>query len=227
LNQGIEMLEFMEEGTGRPDVALTIGERVPLRAGPKWMAWITGETPEHKRWRGSPLPPAVAEQLLQLEPANVVLKHLRKDDDGYLATSEINEDHQYRGYARVGLDRTIEMAGVLGAGVWGDALQSWWPGAYELPMLKMLPATIRTLLDQLMHGVAPTLYMVLTDIEGTAIVAEYEGMERPFLIPPGIGQIQFSRVQLDDSPSCRTALTASFNRIREIVGIGERKPFYL
>jgi hypothetical protein len=228
LNREFEMLDCMEDGTCRPGIASKArGGCVPLRSGPKWIAWITSDATEHQRWRGSPLPSTAAQHLLRLEPANVTLKQLCERGDGYLAMSGSGRDGTYRGYAHIGPDRTLEMAGVLGAGVWGDAAQSWWPGAYELPMLRMLSTTVRTLLDQLMQGTTPTLYMALTDIAGTAIVSENEGMERPFLLPSGMERVDFRPVRLNDSPSCRAALTASFNTIREIVGIGEEKPFYL
>lgn len=221
------MLDCVEDGAGRLAAALKLVSRVPLQAGPKWIAWVTSDVAERQRWNGTALPPDTCEQLLQLEPANTLLKYLREDDDGYIATSGTNESGLHRGYARIGPDRTIEMVGVLGVGVWGEASQSWWPGAYEVPMLKMLSTTLRKLLDRSMQGTTPTLFMALTDIDGTAILAEHEGMERPFRLPLGVNQIQFSPVRLDDTPSTRTALTASLNKIREIVGIGSDKPFYL
>jgi hypothetical protein len=220
------MLHSTQDGICFPDTA-SHGARVPLQAGPKWVARVTVDAEYRKRWSGEALPSAAKGKLLELEPVNAVLKHLKEDGGGYIATSDFNEAGLCRGYAMLERDRTIEMAGVLGVGVWGDARRSWWPGAYEVPMLKMLSTTLRSMLDLLLQGTTPVLSMTLTDIEDTAILAEHEGMERPFCLPAGVNQLEFRPVKLVDAPICRSALTASFSKIREIVGIGNDKPFYL
>jgi hypothetical protein len=224
--QEFEMLHSIEDGICRPGVE-HYEAPVSLQAGPKWIARVSAAVENRKRWFDDPLPLAAKEQLLKLEPVNAVLKHISEHGDGYIATTDADGAGLYRGYATISVDRTIEMGGVLGVGVWGDAERSWWPGVYEVPMLKMLSNSLRSMLDLLMQGTTPELVMTLTDIDGTAILAEHEGMERPFRLPRGVNRLQFCPVRLDDAPSCRSALTASFGRVRELVGIGNDKPFYL
>ncbi|WP_250474983.1 hypothetical protein [Caballeronia sp. GAFFF1] len=144
-----------------------------------------------------------------------------------LALSALDAEGRYRGYAYVGQDRVIEMVGVIGAGVWGDSQRTWWPGTYEARMLSMLSSTIRPLLDQLNQGRTAYLFMTVADIEDTAIVTDFEGVERPFALPRGMRAVELEPVRLDDSPSSRSMLVASFNKVREAVGLRNAIPFYL
>ncbi|TKC87675.1 hypothetical protein FAZ69_15380 [Trinickia terrae] len=200
--------------------------RIPLSGGPKWICRIASEPADRRRWRNNPLPVGVAQTLLKLRPADVPMQRIEERERGLLAIPKTDDHGTYRGYAYLAPDRSIEMAGVIGVGPWADQERTWWPGAYELPMLKMLPTAVRTLLDQLLEGVTPFLFMALADIAGTALVTESEGMERPFAIPPGIDTVHFDPVRLDDAPGCRSAVETSFNRIRELAGLKNVKPFY-
>jgi hypothetical protein len=224
----VNVFGFMEEEARRRAAALRAGQGlVDLREGPKWICRIASEPADRQRWLGEQLPVEIESSLLRLNPANVILRDAKPWREGWLAVSATDDEGKYKGYVYAGPDRAIEMIGVLSVGVWADAARTWWPGTYEVPMARMLTATIRSLLDQLFRGSTGYLFMSLVDIEGTSIVAESEGIERPFSIPSGVDTIHFATVRLDDSPACHVALTAAFNRIRKIVGIEETVPFYL
>lgn len=147
--------------------------------------------------------------------------------DGWLAQSDSDSNGRYSGYVYLGSDNSIEMVGVLKVGPWFPESRTWWPGTYELQLLKQLPTSIRQLIDQLDLPAPAYLFMNLIAISGTAIVTESDdGTERPFPIPAHLNTIKFAPVFLDKLAS-REETISSLNKIRQVIGLKTSRPFYL
>lgn len=159
-----------------------------LQDGPKWVCRIV---PDHARAPGEGYRPATsaAGMLGRLKPANVVLTDPVPNADGWLARSSTDGFGRCRAYAHLGADRILEMVGMPGVGPWLDEHDTWWPGAYELPLLEQLSANDSPLRDLFGATAVTHLLMSLTEVDGTALVTESDdGIERPFRIPARVAR---------------------------------------
>ncbi|MGU7771865.1 hypothetical protein ACV229_17055 [Burkholderia sp. MR1-5-21] len=199
-----------------------------LQDGPKWVCRIV---PGHlAQADAEPIPSArVAEMIGNLKPANVALSAGIAHARGWLACSAADSAGRCRAYAHLGVDGTLEMVGMPGVGPWLAERETWWPGAYELPLLEQLPATVQPLLDVVGANACAHLLMSLTAIDGTALVTESDdGIERPFRIPAGVDTMHFDAVRIGGPVSqWREMLVAAFDRVRHLVGLKSARPFYL
>ncbi|RQS71614.1 hypothetical protein DID96_12895 [Burkholderia sp. Bp8963] len=199
-----------------------------LQDGPKWMCLIVPG--QAVRAGAEPISSARAAAMLgRLRPANVALTDSAAHAGGWLARSAPDTAGRCRAYARLDADRTLEMVGMPAVGPWCDERYTWWPGAYELPLLEQLSAIVPPLLDQPGPTAFAHLLMSLTAIDGTALVTESDdGIERPFRIPAGVDTIHFAPVCIDGPAiGWRDAVVDSFDRVRQLVGLKSARPFYL
>ncbi|MFD1557154.1 hypothetical protein ACFSHT_16250 [Paraburkholderia silviterrae] len=199
-----------------------------LQDGPKWVCQIVPSN-ETQSDVGAISSTRMAATFGSLKPANVSLTNCVEHEGGWLASSARDEAGRCRAYAHLGVDRTLEMVGMPGVGPWLDERDTWWPGAYELPLLEQLPAIVAPLLGLGDKTGSAYLLMSLTAIDGTALVTESDnGIERPFRIPGGVDTVHFSPVCIGGPMvRWRGALIAAFDRIRHLVGLKSTRPFYL
>ncbi|WP_246637339.1 hypothetical protein [Burkholderia catarinensis] len=164
-----------------------------------------------------------------MKPANIVLTDPVPHVGGWLARSSTDRAGRCRAYAHLGEDSVLEMVGMPSAGPWLDERDTWWPGAYELPLLELLSAAAPSLPDPLGAAASAHILMSLTEIDGTALVTESDdGIERPFRIPAGVDTVHFTPVCIDGAAEhWRDMLVAAFDRVRRLVGIRSSRPFYL
>ncbi|RBJ71534.1 hypothetical protein C3L29_035770, partial [Pseudomonas sp. MWU12-2534b] len=163
-----------------------------LQDGPKWVCRIVPDhTPRSREGHRSAA--SAAEILGRLKPASVVLTDPVPRAGGCPARPATDGAGRCRAYAHLGANRILEMVGMPGVGPWLDEHDTWWPGAYELPLLEQLAANESPLRD-LLGATAPAhLLMSLTEVDGTALVTESDdGIERPFRIPAGVDTIHFA-----------------------------------
>ncbi|TGN98785.1 hypothetical protein PL79_007130 [Burkholderia sp. USMB20] len=199
-----------------------------LQGGPKWVCRIV---PDHapRSCEGHRSAAGTAETLGRLKPANVALTDPVPSAGGWLARSSTDGAGRCRAYAHLGANRILEMVGMPGVGPWLDEHDTWWPGAYELPLLEQLSANESPLRD-LLGATAPAhLLMSLTEVDGTALVTESDdGIERPFRIPAGVDTIHFAPVRISGPVAqWRETLVTAFDRVRHLVGLRSARPFYL
>jgi hypothetical protein len=225
-----------------PDMSFTIVERarrrtaqvrlgdVPtsLQEGPKWVCHIVPNN-EAQKDVGAISPARVSATFGSLRPANISLTNSVEHEGSWFASSAHDESGRCRAYAHLGVDRTLEMVGMPGVGPWLDERDTWWPGAYELPLLEQLPTIVTPLLDLGDETGSAHLLMSLTAIDGTALVTESDdGIERPFRIPEGVDTVHFAPVCIGGPTVLwRGALIAAFDRVRHLVGLKSTRPFYL
>jgi hypothetical protein len=199
---------------------------LPLADGPKVVTQIRAHDTTAVR-RGEPLSEEDIRPLFELMPSNAEMPQVQSRGDAWLASSAPNGHGRHSQYIYVAADRSIELVGVLAAGGWGNESRTWWPGAYELPLLKAVSSNAPTTLKQLGTGLPASVFISLTDIAGTAIITESDqGIECPFPIPAGIDTLHFAPVHLSETESCRETLAEAFNKIRELVGLKNTMPFY-
>ncbi|RQZ24972.1 hypothetical protein DIE16_34580 [Burkholderia sp. Bp9090] len=199
-----------------------------LQGGPKWVCRIV---PDHapRFCEGHRSAAGTAETLGRLKPANVALTDPVPSAGGWLARSSTDGAGRCRAYAHLGANRILEMVGMPGVGPWLDEHDTWWPGAYELPLLEQLSAKESPLRD-LLGATAPAhLLMSLTEVDGTALVTESDdGIERPFRIPAGVDTIHFAPACIcGPAAQWRETLVTAFDRVRHLVGLRSARPFYL
>lgn len=199
-----------------------------LQEGPKWVCRIVPDPAQRSREGHRPAASA-AGMLGRLKPANVVLTGAVPSAGGWLACSATDAVGRCRAYAHLGADRTLEMVGMPGVGPWLDERDTWWPGAYELPLLEQLSANASPLRELLGTTAAAHLLMSLTEVDGTALVTESDdGIERPFRIPAGVDTIHFAPVWIRGPVAqWRETLVSAFDRVRQLVGLRSARPFYL
>ncbi|RDJ97685.1 hypothetical protein [Paraburkholderia lacunae] len=199
-----------------------------LQDGPKWVCRIV---PDHaQRFReGHRSMASTVEMLGRLKPANVVLTDAAPSDVGSLVRSSTDGAGRCRAYAHLGADWILEMVGMPGVGPWLDEHDTWWPGAYELPLLEQLSANDSPLRDLFEATATAHLLMSLTEVDGTALVTESDdGIERPFRIPAGVDTIHFAPVCIcGPVAQWRETLVTAFDRVRHLVGLRSARPFYL
>lgn len=199
-----------------------------LQDGPKWVCRIV---PDQEPRCGAEHRSAasMAGILGRLKPANVPLTDPVASADGWLARSSTDRGGRCRAYAHVGADRILEMVGMPAVGPWLDERDTWWPGAYELPLLEQLSASGSPLRDLLGATASTHLLMSLTEVDGTALVTESDdGIERPFRIPAGVDTIHFAPVCIrGPAAQWRETLVTAFDRVRHLVGLRSTRPFYL
>ncbi|AXF05925.1 hypothetical protein CUJ88_46965 (plasmid) [Paraburkholderia hospita] len=119
------------------------------------------------------------------------------------------------------------MVGVVKVGPWLTESSAWWPGLYELQLLKELPNSIRQLINQLGLSAPVYLFMNLVAVSGTAIVTESDdGTERPFPLPLDVDTVSFPPVALGES-TYQEEIVDSLNKIRQVIGLKTSRPFYL
>ncbi|MFM0741982.1 hypothetical protein PQQ51_32540 [Paraburkholderia xenovorans] len=199
---------------------------LPLADGPKVVTQIQAHETA-ALGRRKPLSEEDIHPLLSFMPSHIEQLQVQSRGDTWLASSAPDRGGRHSQYIHVAADRSIELVSVLAAGGWGNEARTWWPGAYELPLLKALSANAIPILKQLGTGLPARVFISLTDIAGTAIVTESDlGIECPFPLPAGIDSLHFAPVDLGETESCREALSTSFNTIREIVGLKNTMPFY-
>ncbi|WP_434664792.1 hypothetical protein P5W99_30240 [Paraburkholderia sp. A3BS-1L] len=224
-----------------PDTPFVIVERARWRAaqvrfgnapallqdGPKWVCQIVPS--EAQKDVGEISSARVEAAFGTLKPANVSLTNCVEHEGNWLAASPDDETGRCRAYAHLGVDRTLEMVGMPGVGPWLDERDTWWPGAYELPLLEQLPTIVAPLLGLGDKNGSAYLLMSLTAIDGTALVTESDdGIERPFRIPGGVDTIHFVPVRIGGPAVLwRAVLINAFDRIRHLVGLKSTRPFYL
>jgi hypothetical protein len=223
-----DMLRRLEDEANRRTAAIRAGDTFSsLRDGPKWICRIASGTLRSEPDISQPLHTDASHLLLALRPANVELNSLETHGDGWLAKSEPDCNGKHSGYAYLGSDSSIEMVGVLRIGPWLTESKTWWPGIYELQLLKDLSTSIPQLIKQLRMPAPIYVFMNLIALSGTAIVTESDdGAERPFPIPPSFDTINFSPVLLGDL-SCQEGIVNSLNKIRQLIGLKVSRPFYL
>jgi hypothetical protein len=237
-----DILDAMQEEAYRRAAEIRAGGAyAPLVGGPVWIGRILYED---SNMGAASRPPRLVQaptSLLSLEPANTALHHVEARDDGWLATSAVDNHGRHEAYAYLSPGGDIEMAGVLKVGCWAREPRAWWPGIYELPLLRALSMTSRYRLpahEEICpsappfrrefgpHGAA-WLYTSLIALAGTAVTGESgNGSEDAFPIPAGVDTLHFAPVMLDGSAASRDRLIASFDRIRHLVG-SKATAFYL
>lgn len=199
-----------------------------LQDGPKWVCQIVPD--EAAATDLAPMQFARAVEMMgRLKPTNVALTGHAVRADGWLTRSMLDVAGRCRAYAYLNADRTLEMVGMPGIGPWLAERDTWWPGAYELPLLEQLSATVIPLFAALGVTSSAHVLMSLTAIDGTALVTESdEGTERPFRIPSGVDTFHFLPVRIDGpAGQWREALLAAFDHVRQLVGLKSARPFYL
>ncbi|NTZ85532.1 hypothetical protein FCJ61_21645 [Burkholderia metallica] len=201
---------------------------VALQDGPKWVCRIVPDHAQKSR-EGHRSVACTAGMLGRLKPANVVLMDAAPSDGGSLAHSSTDGAGRCRAYAHLGADRILEMVGMPGVGPWLDEHDTWWPGAYELPLLGQLSANDSPLRSLFGATAGAHLLMSLTEVDGTALVTESDdGIERPFRIPAGVDTIHFEPVCIRGPVAqWRETLVTAFDRVRHLVGLRSARPFYL
>lgn len=224
----VETLANLEEEANRRAAAIMAGSSpIPLQDGPKWIGRISSERKGDGVTLGYPLQTNLSGLLLAMRPANVMLSCIEPYENGWLAKSAPDGNGKYSGYVYIDGKNSIEMVGVLHVGPWLTESQTWWPGVYELQLLKELPTTVKQLISQLDLPAPLYLFMNLVDVSGTAIVTESDdGIERPFPIPTDSGTINFMPVLLDKLTYHESVVNA-LNKIRRVIGLRSSRPFYL
>jgi hypothetical protein len=199
---------------------------LPLSDGPKVVTQIQAHEPA-ALGRRKPLSEEDIHPLLGFMPSHIEGLQVQSRGDAWLASAAPDGSGRYSQYIHVAADRSIELVGVLAAGGWGSESRTWWPGAYELPLLRALSTNAISILKQLGTGLPARVFISLTDIAGTAIITESDlGIECPFPLPAGIDTLHFAPVHLTETESCRDTLSKSFNKIRELIGLKNTMPFY-
>ncbi|WP_124572039.1 hypothetical protein [Burkholderia sp. Bp8984] len=224
----VDTLTNMEEEANRRAAAILAGSSpIPLQDGPKWIGRISSDRKSDGVNPGYPLQANLSGLLLAMRPANVMLSSIEPYENGWLAKSTPDSDGKYSGYVYIDGRKSIEMVGVLHVGPWLTESRTWWPGVYELQLLKELPTTVKQLISQLELPAPLYLFMNLVDVSGTAIVTESDdGIERPFPIPTDSGTIGFTPVLLDKLTYHESVVNA-LNKIRRVIGLKISRPFYL
>ncbi|AIO43349.1 hypothetical protein K6Y76_16800 [Burkholderia cenocepacia] len=224
----VDTLTNMEEDASRRAAAILAGcSPVPLQEGPKWIGRIASQRQSEEARHCYQLQADISGLLLAMRPANAQLTSIEPYKNGWLATSAPDDSGRYNGYVYVDSQNSVEMVGVLHVGPWLTESRTWWPGVYELQLLKELPTTVRQLISKLDVPAPPYLFMNLGDMRGTAIVTESdEGIERPFPIPADSSTMNFMPVLLDKL-TYRESVVNSLNKIRRIIGLKSSRPFYL
>lgn len=202
---------------------------LPMAAGPKWVCQIIPAAPEPLTTLSSAQRLAAQALLRQLRPLNIALGCCEAAEPTLLACSERDGDGLVHAYARVRPDRTIEIAGVLPTGFWQPEHRAWWPGSYEIPLLKQASAVFTPLLNALQLGCPTYLCMSLLGVQGSALIAKGQsGTERPYPIPAGVDTIQLPPVRVDAfTESTREMLIAALDQVRVCARVALPRPFYL
>ncbi|MFC5430709.1 hypothetical protein ACFPTO_18160 [Paraburkholderia denitrificans] len=237
-----DVLHAMQEEAYRRAAEIRAGSAyAPLAQGPVWIGRILYEDSSISAAHRSLALSEAPTSLLSLEPANTALHHVDAHGDGWLATSSVDNHGKHEAYAYLFPGGEIEMAGVLKVGPWMQEPRAWWPGIYELPLLRALsmasryrlpaheetPPAAPPLLLEFGPRRAAWLYMSLIAIAGTAVTGESgNGSEDAFPVPAGIDALHFAPVLLDGSAASRDSLITSFDRIRHLVG-SKATAFYL
>ncbi|PQV44451.1 hypothetical protein [Paraburkholderia sp. BL21I4N1] len=224
----MDTLINLEEAANHRAASILAGNSpIPLQDGPKWIGRIASEKQRNGASLGYPLQANISGLLLAMAPANVILNSIEPYENGWLAKSAPDSDGRHDGYVYIDRREFIEMVGVLHVGPWLTESRTWWPGVYELQLVKQLPTIVRQLISQL-HLPAPLyLFMNLVDVCGTAIVTESDdGIERPFPIPADLNKVNFTPVLLD-MLTYHESVVNSLNKIRRVIGLKSSRPFYL
>lgn len=223
-----DTLTDLEDEANRRAANIVAGNApIPLQDGPKWIGRISSVRQSDRASLGYPLQANISGLLLAMRPTNVVLSNIQPYENGWLAKSIPDSNGRHSGYVYVDGKKSIEMVGVLHAGPWLTESRTWWPGVYELQLLKELPTTIRQLISELDLPAPLYLFMNLVDVSGTAIVTESDdGIERPFPIPTDSGTVNFTPVLLDKLTYYESIVNA-LNKIRRVIGLKSSRPFYL
>ena len=216
----VDTLTNLEEEANRRAAAILAGSSpIPLQVGPKWIGRISSERKSDVMNLGYPLHANLSSLLLAMRPANVMLSSIEAYENGWLAKSPPDSNGKYSGYVYIDGKKSIEMVGVLHVGPWLTESRTWWPGGYELRLLKELPTPVKQLISRLDLPVPLYLFMNLVDVSGTAIVTESDdGIERPLPIATDSGTIRFTPVLLDKLTDHESVVQAAPPEWRSVIG---------
>ncbi|SMF02831.1 hypothetical protein [Pseudogulbenkiania subflava] len=197
----------------------------PMAAGPKWVCQLVAEAPAP----GQEQLAAARPWLATLRPLNVPLQDWSDEAAAALVCSARDSAGRVGAYAGVGRDGAVEIVATLPCGLWSSEPCVWWPGSYEIPLLRQLDTVYAPLWQALRPGAPGYLCMSLLGMRGTALIAKGElGNERPYRLPHEIDTLALPPVQFETAAAdARDALMAALDQVRAYAGVSPAHPFYL
>jgi hypothetical protein len=197
----------------------------PMAAGPKWVCQLVAEAPAPSREQLAAARPWLA----ALRPLNVPLVAWAEDAPSLLACSARDSAGRVGAYAAVRSDGAVEIVAALPSGLWSREPCAWWPGSYEIPLLRQLDTVYAPLWQALQRGAPGYLCLSLLGMRGTALIAKGEfGNERPYRLPDEIDTLALPPVRFEAAVTdARDALMTALDQVRVCAGVSPAHPFYL
>lgn len=197
----------------------------PMAAGLKWVCHLVSEAPAPSHEQLA----AAREWLQQLRPLNVPLVAWVEGAPALLACSARDSMGRVSTYASVARDGAIEIVGTLPSGLWSGEPCAWWPGSYEIPLIKQLDTVYAPLLQALQRGAPSYLCMSLLGMRGAALIAKGElGNERLYRLPAEVDTLVLPPVRLETfDVDAREVLMVALDQVRVCAGVTPAHPFYL
>ncbi|EEG10202.1 conserved hypothetical protein [Pseudogulbenkiania ferrooxidans 2002] len=197
----------------------------PMATGPKWACLLVAEAPAPSHEQLAAARPWLA----ALRPLNVPLQDWRNEATAPLVCSARDRAGRVGAYAGVGSDGAVEVVAALPCGLWSSEPRVWWPGSYEIPLLRQLDTVYAPLWQALRSGAPGYLCLSLLGMRGTALIAKGEfGNERPYRLPHEIDTLALPPVRFAGSAvEARDALMAALDQVRACAGVSPAHPFYL
>ncbi|WP_232503500.1 hypothetical protein [Pseudogulbenkiania sp. NH8B] len=197
----------------------------PMAAGPKWVCLLVAEAPAPSHEQLAAARPWLA----ALRPLNVPLPDWRDEAAAPLVCSARDRAGRVGAYAGVASDGAVEIVAALPCGLWSSEPRVWWPGSYEIPLLRQLDTVYAPLWQALRSNASGYLCLSLLGMRGTALIAKGEfGNERPYRLPHEIDTLALPPVRFAGSAAeARDALMAALDQVRACAGVSPAHPFYL
>ncbi|KJV29055.1 hypothetical protein VI06_10965 [Aquitalea magnusonii] len=205
-------------------VELTQATAIPMPDGPKWVCQLLPGQPGIFDHQPADQRPSVHELLQQLKPLNLELEQGHSTAAGWMLNAPSSEACFSRAYVLLRTDCSLEIVGVLPTGLWPPYQCTWWPGAYEIPLLKQIGLVFQPLIAALKWPTPVFLHMGLINLQDSALIAH----ERAYPIPAEHHMLALPPVCFaGDTEQIKSELVQAFNCVRACAGVAMTHAFYL
>lgn len=209
-------LETKRQAAIRRTDAIRAGAvRLPLQAGPKWIARLEGERRPSLDTKD---PAKVLPGLLALMPKHVNLSNIEVSSEGWFATPNPDAEGKYAGYLTVRCDGVIEWIACLNTSTRMEFEPGWSPDSYESYDAGSFRLPLTQALQQLGILTPTPLFMSLTELSGARMVtASGTSQEVLHSILEGVDSLQFPEVQVGTDLEAADSLRQAFAAVRTML----------
>lgn len=170
-------------------------------------------------------------QILQtIYPLNTTIKHVSTDNKSIIGITDKDKTEHIRAYVIIHHNGNIELVGTIPTGKWGQYKDTWWPGAFEIPLLSQINDSINVLIDALAIRGEVSLQMELIKLENTAFIDHHGGSEYPHPFPVETNSFQYPTIinNFDQQKIWnKQEIVDCFNALRKSFHTSSEDPFYL